>query len=141
MVHDHRASLLLLALLAVLTLVPGPVQGEIPGQQIAIECSFNGSESWVYEQMLEQNASVGEYYERICPEFLESMPPEVRAHVYNTTMVRHEPPGKRVAIGVASPVISVYGVSIHLAGIGTLALPGIVILALLAAAWLIRKKR
>lgn len=140
MVHNPRTSLLLLVLLAVLTLVPGPVSGETPGQQIAIECSFNESHSLIYQQMLEQNASIGEYYEQVCPEFLESMPPETRAHVYNTTMLRHEPPGKRSAIGIASPVISVCGVPVSLAGIGTLVLIGIGILALLTAAWLIRQR-
>lgn len=140
MMHNHRTSLLLLVMLVVLTLVPGLVSGEAVGREVAIECSFNESDSLVYERMLAQNASVGEYYEQVCPEFLESMPPETRAHVYNTSMLRHEPPGKRSAIGIASPVISVCGVSISLAGIGTLALIGIVILVLLAAVWFIRQR-
>ncbi|WP_292527343.1 hypothetical protein [Methanoculleus sp.] len=134
-------NLLFLVIWTFFILVPGPVLGESPGQQIAIEYSFNESHVRIYEQMLAQNASVGEYYERVCPEFLEGMSPETRAHAYNTTMARHEPPGKQAAIGVASPVISVCGVPTHLAGIGTLALVGIVILGLLAAIWLIRKKR
>jgi len=98
--------------------------------------------------MLEQNASVGEYYERICPEFLESMPPEVRAHVYNTTMSRHldwdngtfVPPGKRVAIGIASPVISVCGVPIAPVTIVIRGLVVLGILALLAGVLLIRQR-
>ncbi|MDD2472670.1 MULTISPECIES: hypothetical protein [unclassified Methanoculleus] len=86
MTHSPRISLLLLALLAVLTSVPGLVFEETAGQQLAVECPFNESHALVYQRILEQNASVGEYYEMTCPEFLESMPPETRAHLYNTTM-------------------------------------------------------
>ena len=102
--------------------------------------------------MLEQNASLGEYYEQVCPEFLESMPPEVRAHVYDTndtTMPRHRecdadgacgPPGKQSAIGIASPGGSGEAWSVARAGLGTLILVGIGILTLLAVAWLILQR-
>ncbi|WP_054848367.1 hypothetical protein [Methanoculleus chikugoensis] len=98
--------------------------------------------------MLEQNASVGEYYEQVCPpEFLESMPPpEVRAHLYNTTMARHGdlasgrefvPPGKQVAIAIASPVIPVCGVPVALV---TIVLAALGILILLAGVLLVRER-
>ncbi len=143
MLRSCRNSLLLLALLAVLTLVPGPVLGEAASREIPIEYSFNESHTLIYQQMLEQNASIGEYYEQVCPEFLEGMPPEVRAHVYNTTMLRHEPPGGdrvlvpplvtgKVAVARAPSVISVCGVHIGLIGAG--------ILGLLAVAWLILQR-
>ena len=138
-----QGYLLLLILLTVFALVPGPVSGEAAGREIPIEYSFNESHSQIYERMLEQNATLGEYYEQVCPEFLESMPPEVRAHVYNTTMLRHEPPGGdrvlvpplvrgKVAIAAAPSVFSVSGMHFGLIGAG--------ILGLLAAAWLIRQR-
>ncbi len=143
MVMKKRGNLLLLVLLAVAALAPLPATGETVGGEVSFEYSFNESHSLIYEQMLEQNASLGEYYEQVCPEFLESMPPEVRAHVYNTTMPRHQPPGAdgvfvpplimgKVAVATASPVISVSGVHIGLIGVG--------ILALLAAAWLVLQR-
>ncbi|WP_155937270.1 hypothetical protein [Methanoculleus sp. MH98A] len=131
---NKKGYVLLLALLAVAALLPGSVAGgEIP-----INYSFNESHAEIYERMLERNASVGEYYERACPEFLESMPPETRAHLYNTAMPRHRPPGAdgefvpplitgKVAIATASPVTSVCGVPIALVTIG-LAVLGILIL-------------
>ncbi|NMA10341.1 MAG: hypothetical protein GX932_04900, partial [Methanomicrobiales archaeon] len=77
-----QSYVLFLALFAVAALLPGSAAGgEIP-----INYSFDESHAEIYERMLEQNASVGEYYERACPEFLEGMPPETRAHLYNTTM-------------------------------------------------------
>ncbi|MCM2465643.1 hypothetical protein [Methanoculleus oceani] len=142
-----QGYVLFLALLAVAALLPGSAAGgEIP-----LDCSFNESHSEIYERMLEQNASLGEYYEQVCPEFLESMPPELRAHVYNTTMLRHQPPGAdgefvpplkmgKVAIATASPVISVCGVPILIVGIVILGLVGLGILALLAAACLVRER-
>ncbi|BBL67601.1 hypothetical protein [Methanoculleus chikugoensis] len=133
---------LLLALLAAISLVPGSAAGgEIP-----INYSFNESHAEIYERMLEQNASVGEYYEQVCPEFLESMPPEVRAHLYNTTMARHGdlasgrefvPPGKQVAIAIASPVIPVCGVPVALV---TIVLAALGILILLAGVLLVRER-
>ncbi len=101
--------------------------------------------------MLAENASVGEYYERVCPEFLESMPPETRAHLYSTTMrgyrdlasdnrVVFVPPEKQVAIGMASPVLGVCGVPVPLYSVWLLALFGVVILALLAAAALVLER-
>ncbi len=143
--------MLLLALLAIVTLLPGSAAGETRGGEITIECSFNESHSEIYERMLERNASLGEYYERICPEFLESMPPESRALLYNTTMARHQPPGAdgefvpplkmgKVAIATASPVIAVCGVPIALVAIVIIGLAGIGILALLAAACLVRER-
>lgn len=136
-------NLLFLVIWTFFILVPGPVSGETADSQIAIECSFNGSHSQIYEQMLERNASVGEYYEEVCPEFLENMPLEVRAHVYNTTMSRYRdlaadrefvPPLVRgkIAIATASPVISMSRVHIGLIGVG--------ILTLLAVAWLVRQR-
>ncbi len=136
-----RGYVLLLALLAAISLVPGSAAGgEIP-----INYSFNTSHAEIYERMLEQNASLGEYYEQVCPEFLEGMPPEARARVYNTTMFRHEPHDAerifvpplvtgRVAVATAPSVFSVAGV--HVVG-----LAGIVILAVLAAAWFIRNRK
>lgn len=148
---EKQGYLLFLALLAVAALLPLPVAGEATDSQVRINCSFNESHSEIYQQMLERNASLGEYYERICPGFLEGMPPELRAHLYNMTMLRHEPPcGDRtfvpplvtgkVAIATASPVISVCGVPIALVAIVILGLVGIGILALLAAACLIRER-
>lgn len=136
--------MLLLALLAVAACLPGPVTGETGGE-IRLEYSFNESHSEIYRQMLEQNASIGEYYEPVCPEFLESMPPETRAHVYDMPMSRHlasenrtfVPPERRVAIAIASPAISVCGVPVTPVTVG---LAGIVILALLAAASLLRQR-
>ncbi|KAF5072899.1 MAG: hypothetical protein PHX88_01850 [Methanoculleus horonobensis] len=142
-----QGYVLLLALLAAISLVPGSAAGgEIP-----INYSFNESHAEIYQQMLEQNASVGEYYEQVCPEFLESMPPETRAHLYNTTMARQRPPGAdgefvpplimgKVAIATASPVTSVCGVPIPIVGIAILGLAGIIILALLAAVALILER-
>ena len=66
--------------------IPSAVGVDIGCGMIAVECPFNESHELVYQRILEQNASVGEYYEMTCPEFLESMPPETRAHLYNTTM-------------------------------------------------------
>ncbi|MFA7562421.1 MAG: hypothetical protein WCY70_03180, partial [Methanoculleus sp.] len=92
----------------------------------------------------------GEYYEQVCPEFLEGMPPETRAHLYNTTMRGYHdlasdrmifvPPGKQVAIAVASPVLVVCGVPILFYSIGLLALFGLVILVLLAAVALVLER-
>lgn len=141
-----KNTVLILALLAVAALLPGAAAGET-----SIEYSFNESHAEVYEQMLAENASVGEYYERVCPEFLESMPPETRAHLYSTTMrgyrdlasdsrVVFVPPEKQVAIGMASPVLGVCGVPVPLYSVGLLALFGVVILALLAAAALVLKR-
>jgi len=138
-----QGYVLFLALLAVAALLPGSTAGETGGGEIPIECSLSVPHSEIYERMLEQNASLGEYYEQACPEFLESMPPELRAHVYSMPMSRHldcdnvtlVPPGKRVAIGIASPVISVCGVPIALV---TIVIPGILIL--LAGALLIRER-
>ncbi|MCK9278922.1 MAG: hypothetical protein M0P22_12635 [Methanoculleus sp.] len=135
-----QGYVLFLALLAVAALLPGSAAGETGGGEIPIECSLNEPHSEIYERMLEQNASLGEYYEQACPGLLEDMPPEVRAHVYNMPMSRHldcdnvtfVPPGKRAAIGIASPVISVCGVPIALV---TPVTPGLVVLALLAVAW------
>ena len=139
-----QGYVLLLALLAPISLVPGSAAGgEIP-----INYSFNESHAEIYPQMLERNASVGEYYERICPEFLESMPPETRAHLYNTTMPWHRFSGAdgefvpplitgKVAIATASPVISVCGVPVVLVAIG---LAGIGILALITVALLVRER-
>lgn len=94
-----QGCLLFLALLAVAALLPGSAAGEAAGREIPIEYSFNESHSLIYQQTLEQNATLGEYYERVCPEFLESMPPELRAHVYNTTMARPQAPdGDRVFV-------------------------------------------
>lgn len=130
LMHNHRALFLLFALLVVITLMPEPAAG----REIPIEYSFNESHPQIYEQMLERNATLGEYYEQVCPEFLESMPPEVRAHVYNTTMSRSRdlaadrefvPPLVRgkIAVATASPVISVGGVRIdRLIGVGILTL-------------------
>jgi hypothetical protein len=137
-----QGYVLLLVLLAVAALVPGPVLGETVGRQIPIEYSFNESHSEIYEQMLEQNASMGEYYEQVCPGLLEDMPPEVRAHVYSMPMSRHldcdnvtfVPPGKRVAIGIASPGGS------GKVGPGILTLCGVGILILLAGAWFALKR-
>ena len=132
---------LLLALLAAISLSPGSAAGgEIP-----INCSFDETHAVIYERMLEQNASLGEYYEQACPEFLESMPPEVRAHVYDMPMSRHldcanatfVPPGKRVAIAIASPVIPVWGVPVTLA---TIVLAALGIFILLAGALLVRER-
>ena len=133
-----QGYVLLLALLAVAALLPGSAAEEIP-----IEYSFNESHSQIYEQMLERNATLGEYYEQVCPEFLASMPPEVRAHVYTTTMSRHRdlaadrefvPPLVRgkIAVAAAPSVFSVSGIHVGLIGIG--------ILALLAAAWFVRER-
>lgn len=130
----------LLALLAAISLVPGPAAGG----EISINYSFDESHAEIYQQMLERNASVGEYYEQVCPEFLESMPPEVRAHVYDMPLSRHQgsdngtfvPPGKRVAIGIASPVIPVWGVPVTLA---TIVLAALGIFILLAGTLLVRE--
>ncbi|HOI13328.1 MAG TPA: hypothetical protein PLG75_05690 [Methanoculleus sp.] len=140
-----KDTVLILTLLAVAVLLPGAAAGET-----SIECSFNESHAEVYEQMLAENATLGEYYERVCPEFLESMPPETRAHLYSTTMrgyrdlasdrVVFVPPGKQVAIGIASPVLGVCGVPVPLYSAGFLALFGVVILALLAAVALVLKR-
>ncbi len=130
----------ILVLLAVAIFLPGLVTGEMGSGEPLFNYSFDESHSLIYQQMLEQNASVGEYYERVCPEFLEDMPPEVKAHLYNTTMKGYQefvPPGKRVAVAIASPVMSVCGVPIPLAIIG---LAGIGILALFAAFYLIRER-
>ena len=108
----------ILALLAGAALLPGAAAGET-----SIEYSFNESHAEVYEQMLAENAAVGEYYERVCPEFLEGMPPE-----------------KQVAIGMASPGPGVCGVPVPLYTIGLLALFGVVILALLAAVALVLER-
>jgi len=138
-----QGYVLFLALLTTISLVPSSAAGgEIP-----INYSFNESHAEIYQQMLERNASVGEYYEMVCPEFLESMPPETRAHVYSMPLSRHldsdnrtfVPPGKRVSIGIASPVISICGVPISLATIITIGLAGIGILALLVAVFLVRE--
>ena len=141
-----KKTVLLLVLLAVAALLPGTAAGgEIP-----INYTFNGSNAEVYQQMLAENASVGEYYEQVCPEFLEGMPPEMRAHLYNTTMRGYHdlasdrmvfvPPGKQVSIGMASPVLVVCGVPILLSSIGLLALFGVVILALLAVVALVLER-
>jgi len=134
-----QGYVLFLTLFAVAALLPGSAAGgEIP-----LNYSFNESHAEIYQQMLERNASVGEYYEQVCPEFLENMPLEVRAHVYSIPLSRHQdsdngtfvPPGKRVSIGIASPVILVCGVPISLV---TIVIPGLVVLgtlALLAVAW------
>jgi hypothetical protein len=136
-----QSYMLFLTLFAVAVLLPGSAAGgEIP-----LNYSFNESHAEIYQQMLERNASVGEYYEQVCPEFLESMPPEVRAHVYSIPLSRHldcengtfVPPGKRVSIGIASPVISVCGVPVALVTIGLAALG---ILILLAGALLVRER-
>jgi hypothetical protein len=135
-----QGYVLFLALLAVAALLPGSAAGET-----AIEYSFNESHSEIYEQMLERNASVGEYYERICPEFLENMPPETRAHLYSVPLSRHQdsdnrtfvPPEKQVAIGIASPVIMVCGVPIALV---TIVAIGLAILILLVGALLVRER-
>lgn len=138
-----QGYVLLPALLAIAALLPLSVAGETVGGEIPIECPFNESHSLIYRQMLEQNASVGEYYEQVCPGFLEDMPPEVRSHLYNTTMLRHEPPGSgrvfvpplatgRVALATAPSVFSVTGVHIGLIGLA--------ILVLLAAACLVRER-
>lgn len=135
-----QGYVLLLALLAAISLVPGPAAGET-----AIEYSFDESHAEIYERMLEQNASLGEYYEQACPEFLEGMPPEVRAHVYDMPMSRHldcenvtfVPPGKQVAIAIASPVIPVCSVPVALVILG---LAGIGILILLAGVLLVLKR-
>ena len=141
-----QSYVLFLALFAVAALLPGSAAGgEIP-----INYSFDESHAEIYERMLEQNASVGEYYERACPEFLEGMPPETRAHLYNTTMRGYHdlasdrmvfvPPGKQVSIGMASPVLGVCGVPVPLYTIGLLALFGVVILALLAVVALVLER-
>ncbi|MDD4566447.1 hypothetical protein L21_2171 [Methanoculleus chikugoensis] len=142
-----QSYVLFLALFAVAALLPGSAAGgEIP-----INYSFDESHAEIYERMLEQNASVGEYYERACPEFLEGMPPETRAHLYNTTMARQRPPGAdgefvpplkmgKVAIATASPVVSVCGVPIQIVGVAILGLAGIVILALLVAVALVLER-
>jgi len=140
MTMKKQGYVLLLALLAAISLAPGSAAGEIP-----LECSVNEPHSELYEQMLERNASLGEYYEQACPGLLEDMPPEVRAHVYDMPMSRHldcengtfVPPGKRVAIGIASPVISVCGVPVVLVAIGLAALG---ILILLATISLVRER-
>lgn len=143
-----QGYVLFLALLAVAALLPGSVAGETGGGEISLECSVNEPHSELYEQMLERNASLGEYYEQACPEFLENMPPETRVHVYGMPLSRHQdsdnvtfvPPGKQVAIGIASPVISVWGVPIALV---TIVIPGLVvlgILTLLAVAWFAQKR-
>ncbi len=106
----------ILALLAVAALLPGSIAGEL-------FIAFNESHAEIYQQMLAENASVGEYYERVCPEFLEGMPPE-----------------KQVAIGMASPGPGVCGVPVPLYTIGLLALFGVVILALLAAVALVLER-
>ncbi|PKL62095.1 MAG: hypothetical protein CVV31_07865 [Methanomicrobiales archaeon HGW-Methanomicrobiales-2] len=132
-----QGYVLFLALLAVAALLPGSVAGDLP-----CEYSFNESHSEIYERMLEQNASLGEYYEQACPAFLEGMPPEVRAHVYGMPMSRHldcnnvtfVPPGKQVAIGIASPGDA------GKVGPGILALFGIGTLILLAVAWFALKQ-
>ncbi|MCK9306834.1 MAG: hypothetical protein M0P17_04835 [Methanoculleus sp.] len=143
-----QGYVLFLALLAVAALLPGSAAGETGGGEISIECSLNESHSEIYERMLEQNASLGEYYEQACPGLLEDMSPEVRAHVYGMPMSRHldcdnvtfVPPEKQVAIGIASPVISVWGVPIALV---TIVIPGLVVLGifiLLAVAWFALKR-
>jgi hypothetical protein len=131
----------ILALLAVAALLPGSIAGEL-------FIAFNESHAEIYQQMLAENASVGEYYERVCPEFLEGMPPETRAHLYSTPISRHldcdtvtfVPPEKQVAIGMASPGPGVCGVPVPLYTIGLLALFGVVILALLAAVALVLER-
>ncbi|WP_332449038.1 hypothetical protein [Methanoculleus sp.] len=139
-------TVLILALLTVAALLPGTAAGETP-----IECPFDEAHAEVYEQMLAENASVGEYYERVCPEFLESMPPETRAHLYNTALdgyhrdlaserVVFVPPEKQVAIGMASAGLGICGVPVLLYTVGILTLFSLVILALLAAVALVLER-
>jgi hypothetical protein len=143
-----QGYVLFLALLAVAALLPGSAAGETGGGEIPLECSLSVPHSEIYERMLEQNASLGEYYEQACPEFLEDMPPEVRAHVYSTPMSRHldcdnvtfVPPEKQVAIGIASPGDAGEAWHVALYSIGILVLFGIGILALLAVAWFALKR-
>lgn len=138
-----RGYALLLALLAAVSLAPGSAAGEI-----SINYSFNESHAEIHQQMLERNASFGEYYEQVCPEYLESMPPDVRAHLYSTTMARYGdlasgrefvPPLEigNVAITTASPVISVFGVPVTLVTLGLAALG---ILILLTGVLLVRER-
>lgn len=145
MTMKKQRYVLILVLLAVAALLPGATAAEA-----SITCPFNESHSLIYRQMLAENASVGEYYELVCPEFLEGMPPETRVHLYNTAMRGYHdlasdrmifvPPGKQVAIAVASPVLVVCGVPVLLYSIGLLALFGVVILALLAAVALVLER-
>jgi hypothetical protein len=137
----QEKSLLLLVLFLVFILASGPVFEEAAGREVPIECSSNASGSLVYGRMVEQNEFPGEHYKQVRLESRGNVPQEVQTPVYNTMASQNReydisgaspPPGKQSAIAVSSPGDSGEAGYVVLFGIG--------VLALLAAAWLIRQR-